>query len=42
MERILERSIGAFVKTGIDMKYLKAIWAFCSYLFWPQFRSKDS
>ena len=26
---------------NIEMKYLKAIWMLCSYLFWPQRRPKE-
>lgn len=26
---------------GNKMKYLKALWQFCSYLFWPQRRPKE-
>ena len=29
------------ISVNIEMKYLKAIWMFCSYLFWPQRRPKE-
>ena len=29
-------SVGTSVETEVDMKFLKAVWEFCTFLFWPQ------
>ena len=29
-------------KQGVMRKVLKAVWLFCSYVFWPQRKPKDN
>lgn len=41
MESFLVRSVEPYFEAEVDMKYPKAIWLFCRYLFVPQRRPKE-
>ena len=36
----LDANLNVDLNLNIEMKYLKAIWRLCSYLFWPQRRPR--